>query len=44
MSLNDKNQVVTADVANDIDLDELDFYWEIHPTQKAQMSESFPHH
>jgi Uma2 family endonuclease len=44
MSLNDKNQVATADDRNDVDLDEIDFYWEIHPTEKAQMSESFPHH
>jgi hypothetical protein len=46
MSLKDSQQIMSVELdnENEIDIDEVRFYWEIHPTEKAQMSESFPHH
>lgn len=46
MSLKDSQQIMSVELddENEVDIDEVRFYWEIHPTEKALMSESFPHH
>jgi Uma2 family endonuclease len=45
MSLKNNRQLISVeqDDENKIDIDEVDFYWEINPTKKDKMGESAPH-
>jgi Uma2 family endonuclease len=45
MSLKDSQQMMSVEIDDEaeLEIDEVDFYWDIHLTEKDQMGESAPH-
>jgi Uma2 family endonuclease len=43
MSLKNNGQSAVATVSDEVDIDDVEFYWDIHLTEKDQMGESVPH-